>query len=79
MLSQEQKTLLWHLASFSIADKFTCLRYLSEGGREKPEYGLRTLKRWGYVTQRKDGLYGITVKGLAAHFRSPSVGGSELA
>jgi len=65
MLTREQEHVLWHLGNFSVAEKDICLMFLSAGNREKPEYGLRTLKRWGYVVQRKDGLYGITAKGLA--------------
>lgn len=64
MLTTKQKGLLIHLGNYSLADKDTCLIFLQSENREKPEYGLRTLKRWGYITQRKDGLYGITAKGL---------------
>ena len=64
MLTKDQERLLWHLSNFSIADRDTCLMFLSNSERKKPEYGLRTLMRREYVTQRKDGLYGITVKGL---------------
>jgi len=65
MLTKEQHQLIVHLSNYSVADKRTCLMYLEKSDRERPEYGLRTLKRWGYVTQRKDELYGITTKGLS--------------
>jgi hypothetical protein len=67
MLSIGQINLLVHLKRFSVANQATCLLVLDTDNtrdKEKLLYSLRPLVKNGYISQRKDRLYGLLHKGM---------------
>lgn len=74
MLNTKQISLLVHLKRFAVADKDTCLLVLDTlktRNKEKLLYSLRPLVKNGYISKRKDELYGLLNPGkeLTEHIK----------